>query len=126
MVTRHIVPVEQQADWLQSAESAVAALAIQPGFVSAEIASATDRADLLLITTRWSGVGDYRRALSSYDVKITALPLLYGAVDEPSGFEVLREWVDGQIRRSTAARAFDADEVSPREAAQPTVERRPD
>ena len=126
MVTRHVVAVAQQAEWLQSAESAIAALAIQPGFVSAEIAASTDDAELMLLTTRWTGVGDYRRALSSFEVKLNALPLLYGAVDEPSSFEVLREWADGELHKFEAARAFDADEVAPRDAAQPSVSRRPD
>jgi hypothetical protein len=34
-------------------------------------------------------VGSYRRALSSYDVKVTAVPLLSLAYDEPSAFEVM-------------------------------------
>lgn len=127
MVTRHVVPVAEQADWLQAAESAIAALALQPGFLSAEIAAAVDDAQLLLLTTRWSGVGDYRRALGSYEVKLNALPLLYGAADEESSFEVLREWVDGQPPvRYQSARALDADVVGLRTAAQPTVDRRPD
>lgn len=126
MVTRHFVPVAEQPEWLQAAESAIAALAVQPGFVAAEIAAAIDDPNLLLLTTRWSGVGDYRRALGSYEVKLNALPLLYGAVDEASSFEVLREWVDGQPVRYESARALDADVVAVRAAAQPAVDRRPD
>ena len=38
----------------------------------------------------WEDVGAYRRALSSYDVKVTAVPLLSRAVDEPSAYEVVR------------------------------------
>ena len=39
--------------------------------------------------TRWENVGAYRRALSSYDVKLQAVPLLSRAVDEPSAYEVV-------------------------------------
>ncbi len=36
-------------------------------------------------------MGSYRRALSAYDVKLGAVPLLSRAVDEPSAYEVLGE-----------------------------------
>ena len=36
--------------------------------------------------TRWKDVGSYRRALSSYDVKMAAVPTLSRAVDEPSAY----------------------------------------
>ena len=36
-------------------------------------------------------VGSYRRALSSYEVKMHAVQLLSEAIDEPSAFEVLHE-----------------------------------
>ena len=35
----------------------------------------------------WANVGAYRRALSSYDVKVAAVPLLSRAVDEPCAYE---------------------------------------
>jgi hypothetical protein len=34
-------------------------------------------------------VGAYRRALSSYDVRVGAVPLLSRALDEPSAYETL-------------------------------------
>jgi hypothetical protein len=34
-------------------------------------------------------VGSYRRALSAYDVKVTAVPLLSQAIDEPSAYELV-------------------------------------
>ena len=34
-------------------------------------------------------VGAYRRALSSYDVKVGAVPLLSRALDEPSAYEAV-------------------------------------
>ena len=39
--------------------------------------------------SRWSSVGSYRKALSSYDVKLNAVPFLSRAIDEPTAFEVL-------------------------------------
>ena len=34
----------------------------------------------------WDNVGSYRRALSSYDVKVAVVPLLAQAVDEATAF----------------------------------------
>ena len=116
------MPVGEQAAWLDAAEVALKALGAQQGFEGGEIGAAVDQPDLLLITTRWASVGDYRRALSSFDVKMNAMPLLYGAENEPSGFEVLRELdAQGELTRHTAVIAADADTVRIREAAAPEV-----
>jgi hypothetical protein len=44
-----------------------------------------------VLTTTWQNVGSYRRALSAYDVKVTAVPLLSRAVDEPSAYELVED-----------------------------------
>ena len=64
MVTRHIVAPAEQAQWLELAERALAALAGQPGYVSGEIAAAADQADLLVITTHRGGPRRGRSASS--------------------------------------------------------------
>ena len=46
-----------------------------------------DDPGLWVLTTEWEGPGAYRRALSSYDVKVTAVPTLSRALDEPSAYE---------------------------------------
>ena len=117
VVTRHAVAPEAAEQWLESAELALQVLADRTGFVSGEVAAAVDDASLYLITTRWTSVGDYRRALSHFEVKTHAVPLLYGSMAEPTAFEVLREVVDGAIQRSESARAGDADTVAIRDAA---------
>ena len=43
-----------------------------------------------MLVTTWEHVGAYRRALSSYDVKLHAVPLLSRAIDEPSAYEAGR------------------------------------
>ena len=48
------------------------------------------------MVTRWKDVGSYRRALSSYDVKVGAVPLLSRAIDEPSAYESL----DGELNEA--------------------------
>jgi hypothetical protein len=59
------------------------------GFRTADLARNLDEPTLWTITTRWENVGSYRRALGSYDAKMTAVPLLSLAIDEPSAYEEL-------------------------------------
>lgn len=60
-----------------------------PGFLEGRIGRAIDEADLISVWLSWDQVGSYRRALSSYDVKVSVVPLLSQAIDEPSAYEVL-------------------------------------
>ncbi len=76
--------VEELAAGLQQAH---AALAERPGYVAGHVARNLDDPSLWLLATTWSNVGGYRRALSSYDVKVAAVPVLSQAVDEPSAYE---------------------------------------
>jgi hypothetical protein len=41
----------------------------------------------------WENIGSYRRALSPYEVKLTAVPLLSLAIDEPSAYDDLPEFL---------------------------------
>ena len=68
---------------------ALEALRARPGFVDGTVGRNVDDPELWLLTTRWENVGSYRRALSSYDVKMTAVPLLSQALDEPSAYELV-------------------------------------
>ena len=63
-----------------------------------EVARASDDATLWTVVSRWDSVGSYRKALSSYDVKLNAVPFLSRAIDEPTAFEVLFG-VDGRRTR---------------------------
>ena len=74
-------------------EAAHAVLAEQRGYVSGDLGRNVDDPTLWTMVTRWRDVGSYRRALSRYDVKVGAVPLLSRAVDEPSAYEEL----DGEL-----------------------------
>jgi heme oxygenase (mycobilin-producing) len=89
VVMRFTVPADSAADFLLKANAALDVLAVRPGWRSARIGRATDDGDLWTVTTEWDSVGAYRRALGDYDVKVTAVPLLSLALDEPSAFEVV-------------------------------------
>lgn len=111
VVSRHRVPDEGRDAFLLAADRAIDALAEQAGFVSASIGQATDESDLFVIRSEWSGVGSYRRALSAFDVKVNAVPLLSTAVDESSAFEVVRHWSDAGKSAAASGLAADAGEI---------------
>lgn len=64
-------------------------LATRPGYVDGTIGRNMDDPELWVLATRWRNVGSYRRALSSYDVKVGAVPVLSRALNEPSAYETL-------------------------------------
>lgn len=80
---------------------AVGVLSGRPGFERADGGRNVDDPTLWVLVTRWADVGSYRRALSSYDVKMTAVPLLSRALDEPSAFEGLEGELNESIPRAT-------------------------
>ena len=72
------------------AEEALGALSQRPGFLGGAVGRNVDEPGLWLLQTTWEGPGAYRRALSSYDVKVGAWPVLGQAIDEPGAYEVVR------------------------------------
>lgn len=89
VVTRFRVPLEQGETFRAELQDALGALAERPGHVEGTIGRNVDDPELWVLTTRWEHVGAYRRALSAYDVKLRAVPLLGRAMDEPSAYEVV-------------------------------------
>src|SRR5688572_28456587 len=69
--------------------SCLAQLRALPGFVYRSVGGDVGDPSLWVLETRWRGVGSYRRALSSYEVKVAVVPLLANALDEPSAYEVV-------------------------------------
>ena len=89
VVNRFRVPADHAASFREDLETAREALAACAGYTGGEIGRNVDDPDLWVLSTRWENVGSYRRALSSYDVKMTAVPLLAQALDEPSAYELV-------------------------------------
>ena len=81
--------------------AAAGLLATQAGCDDVRLGRNVDDPELWVMVTRWRDVGSYRRALSSYDVKVGAVPLLSRAVDEPSAFEDLDGDLNVSIPRRT-------------------------
>ena len=89
VVTRYRVPPEEAGSFIGRAQRALEVLSERPGWRSGDIGRAADDPTLWVVTSRWDNVGSYRRALSSYDVKVEAVPLLSLALDEPSAYEIM-------------------------------------
>jgi hypothetical protein len=70
-------------------EAALQVLAVQRGYLHGQIGRNVDDPELWVLETRWEGPGAYRRALSSYDVKMHAWSVLGEALDEPTAYELV-------------------------------------
>lgn len=90
VVSRFRLSPADRPGFLVDADRAMASLAARPGCRSVSLGQSTDEEGLLVIRSEWDGVGAYRRALSDFDVKVNAIPLLSSAIDEPSAYEVVR------------------------------------
>jgi hypothetical protein len=76
-------------DLVSRLEKALAVLGGCEGYVDGRVGRNVDDPSLWVLQTLWTGPGAYRRALSSYDVRVHAWSVLSEAVDEPSAYEVL-------------------------------------
>jgi quinol monooxygenase YgiN len=99
VVSRFRVPHAQGEAFRAELEEARTVLAERPGHVSATVGRNLDDPTLWTLVTTWENVGAYRRALSSYDVKLRAVALLARAIDEPSAYEVVEPGADLNVRQ---------------------------
>jgi hypothetical protein len=113
VVTRFHVPEPDGDTFLADAGRALAALASRPGYRSGRVGRAVEDPLAWIVQTEWDGVGAYRRALSAYDVKVHAAPLLGRALDEASAYEVLLADGLDPVGEGRSARAADADTAGP-------------
>jgi quinol monooxygenase YgiN len=68
---------------------AVEAMASRPGHVVTRLAQSLDDPSLWVLVSEWVNVGSYRRALSSYDVRMASGVLMGAVVNEPTAYEVV-------------------------------------
>lgn len=124
VVTRYRVASADAHEFRTLAREALRALTSRPGCLGGTVGRSADDGELWVLATTWAGVGDYRRALSSYEVKLHAVPLMYRAVDEPTAFEVVFGGrPGGSVDEYAVSRADDADTVNLGEAAGPGASR---
>ena len=76
VVNRFRVPSDEAESFRADLEAALAVLARQRGYADGQLGRNVDDPSSGRWSTRWADVGSYRRALSSYDVKVGAVALL--------------------------------------------------
>ena len=89
VVNRFRVAGDEAETFRADLERARATLGACPGYLGGRIGRNVDDTELWVLVTTWDGPGAYRRALSSYDVKLHAVPVLGRAVDEPGAYEIV-------------------------------------
>jgi quinol monooxygenase YgiN len=120
VVTRYVVPEQDAAEFRDQARTALLTMRSQRGCRAVVLGRSVDDPTAWTLAMRWTSVGHYRRALSSYDVKVDAVPLLQRALDEPSAFEELLAWDEQQgLAEAEPTLAADAGSVAPGEAGTP-------
>ncbi|MFZ9774566.1 MAG: antibiotic biosynthesis monooxygenase family protein [Candidatus Nanopelagicaceae bacterium] len=85
-IARFRVEPSQHEEFLERLRTAHDALKSCAGYLSGEIGLNTDEPRLIALVTRWENIGSYRRALSNFQVKVDAVPVLAQAIDEPGGY----------------------------------------
>jgi hypothetical protein len=90
VVNRFRVPEAEGETFARELTGALALLAERPGHLDSIIGRNVDDPELWVLTTSWENVGAYRRALSWYDVRVQAWPVLARAIEEPSAYEVVK------------------------------------
>jgi hypothetical protein len=88
-VLRFSVRADDARTFQEEAAIAARLLGARDGCRAVAVGRASDDPTLWLVTSRWDSVGDYRRALSDYEIKVHAVPFLSRAIDEATAFEVL-------------------------------------
>jgi quinol monooxygenase YgiN len=78
-------------------ERALAVLSAREGCEDGRLGRNVDDPELWVLVTRWRDVGSYRRALSSYDVKLGAVQTLSRAIEEPSAYEAVEPGSDAEL-----------------------------
>jgi hypothetical protein len=112
VVTRYRVEEPDQGAFQDDAQTALEALIARPGCTGGHLGRAVDEPQLWTLTTTWESVGAYRRALSSYQVKLVAVPLMCRAIDESTAYEQLATWSPSQgLVEHESGLARDADDA---------------
>ena len=100
-------------------------LGTHQGYLGGWLGQSVDEATEVVLASRWARLGDWRRALSSPQVKLHASEVLYRCRMESTVFEVVQQLDEGsqenRVRLGSSSRAADADSAGPGSAAAPRV-----
>ena len=83
-------------EFLSSVRKMTHVLAQEPGFLELKMGRSPDDANTLVVVQQWDSVGNARRAINSGKNRLDVWPVMSSAQDEPTMFETLFEFKDGQ------------------------------
>jgi quinol monooxygenase YgiN len=89
LVVARLRPGPDEDEFRAEIRTAVEAMADRPGHISTRLARALDDPSVWVLVSEWENVGSYRRAMSSYDVKMASGVLMGAVIPEPTAFEVV-------------------------------------
>jgi quinol monooxygenase YgiN len=89
LVVARLRPPSDEASFRADVRRAMDALATRPGHVVTRLAQALDDPSMWVLVSEWENVGSYRRALSSYDVRMASGILMGAVVNEPTAYEIV-------------------------------------
>jgi hypothetical protein len=95
--------VDADGRWSNQLRDVAELLAAQDGCLSVTVGRSIDDPASWVLSSEWESVGQYRRALSTFDVKVNGVPVLSRAIDEPGAFEVLYGNRAGTVTEATSA-----------------------
>jgi quinol monooxygenase YgiN len=98
LVVARLRPPADEDSFRADVRQAIGALASRPGHVATSLAQALDDPSMWVLVSEWINVGSYRRALSSYDVKMASGVLMGAVVNEPTAYDVVESVVAAQDR----------------------------
>ena len=86
-VNRFRVRPGDEDDFLARAGAAVEFMRTREGAESIDLVRNLDEPDLWCIASTWRNVGAYRRSFNGFQAKVTLVPLLSEAIDEPGAYD---------------------------------------
>jgi quinol monooxygenase YgiN len=89
LLVARLRPSDHPETFQAEVAAAIDALAARPGHVRSRLARALDDPSRWVMVSEWENVGSYRRALSSYDVKMASGVLMGAVVEEPTAYEAV-------------------------------------
>jgi quinol monooxygenase YgiN len=92
IVTRFIVPdgsPERAGEFVANAARLRDAFQTRPGHTRTTLARSLEEPTHWVLVSEWERVGDWRRSLSAYDVRVEVMPLMAHAENEPAVYENL-------------------------------------
>jgi quinol monooxygenase YgiN len=89
LLVARLRPTDDPDGFRADVERAIDALASQPGHIRTRLGRALDEPSRWVLVSEWENVGSYRRALSSYGVKMASGVLMGAVIDEATAYDAL-------------------------------------